>query len=92
MCIRDSGSRKERETNALKARAGIEAWFANQILGLRAGYNMKKVQDTSSSACIGASIRVPLSGILLRLDYAAQIFGSDLQDRLAHRISFGLSF
>lgn len=83
--------RDEREVSAIKARMGIEAWFANQTVGLRAGYNIKKVQENSSSATMGGSIRLPIANTHLRLDYAMQIFGGDIQDKLAHRISVVVS-
>lgn len=87
----EGDSRKERETNAIKVKAGIESWFANNTVGIRAGYNMKKVDESSSSVCIGGSIRIPVTNFGLRLDYAVQIFGNDLEDRLAHRISVSMS-
>ena len=83
--------RKEREMNALKVRAGVEAWFANQVLGLRAGYRMKKLQESSSSATVGGSIRIPVAELNLQLDYALQILGADIEDKLAHRLSVVLS-
>jgi hypothetical protein len=87
----EGGSRKERETNAIKVKAGIESWFANNTVGLRAGYNMKKVDVSSSSITLGGSIRIPVTGFSLRLDYAVQVFGNDLEDKLAHRISVTMS-
>lgn len=87
----EGAMKKEREINSMKLRAGIEAWFANQMLGLRAGYNMKKVQSNSSSATLGASIRVPISNSILRLDYALQIFSADIQEKASHRISVSIS-
>lgn len=87
----ESALRKERETNAVKIRAGVESWFANQMIGLRAGYRMKKVHEVSSSAAIGASIKIPITDVNLQLDYALQIFGGDIQDKLAHRISVSAS-
>ncbi|MFC1718962.1 PorV/PorQ family protein, partial [Candidatus Poribacteria bacterium] len=72
--------REERETNAVKVRAGLEAWFANRTVGLRAGYRMKKVHETSSSAAIGGSIKIPVGDVSLQLDYALQIFGGDTED------------
>lgn len=87
----EGAMRKEREVNSMKVRVGIEAWFANQMLGLRAGYNMKKVHDNSSTATIGASIRVPISNSAIRLDYALQIFNIDVQEKASHRISLSVS-
>lgn len=87
----ESALRKEREVNAVKVRAGLEAWFANRMVGLRAGYRIKKVHETSSSAAVGASIRVPVTEVNLQLDYALQVFGGDLQDKLAHRVSVAVS-
>lgn len=87
----ESGLRKERETNALKIKAGIESWFANNTIGLRAGYNVKKIDQSSSSITVGASARIPVTNFGLRLDYALQIFGNDLEDKLAHRISVAMS-
>ncbi len=87
----EGAMRKEREVNSMKVRAGIEAGFANQMLGLRAGYNMKKVSANSSSATIGASIKVPISSSMLRLDYALQIFNTDIQEKMSHRISISIS-
>jgi len=87
----ESALRKERETNAVKVRAGVESWFANQMVGLRAGYRMKKVHEASSSVAIGASVRIPITDVNLQLDYALQIFGGDIQDKLAHRISVSAS-
>lgn len=84
--------RKEREVNAVKFRAGIEAWFADQMVGLRAGYNMKKVKSRSSSITLGGSIRIPANSFALRFDYAVQIFGGDIEDNLAHRVSLAVSF
>jgi len=72
-------------------RAGLEAWFANRMVGLRAGYRMKKVQETSSSAAVGGSIRIPVTELNLQLDYALQIFGADIEDKLAHRVSVAIS-
>lgn len=83
--------RKEREVNAFKVRAGLEAWFTNQMVGLRAGYRMKKVQEISSSAAVGGSIRIPIAEINLQLDYALQIFGGEIEDKLAHRVSIAIS-
>lgn len=87
----EASSRKEREVNAIKFRAGLEAWFANQTVALRAGYRMKKVHETSSASTVGASIRIPITGADIQLDYALQIFGADIQDKLAHRISLSVS-
>ena len=83
--------REERETNAVKVRAGVEAWFSNRTVGLRAGYRMKKVHETSSSAAIGGSVRIPVTDVNLQLDYALQIFGEDIEDNLAHRVSASIS-
>jgi len=83
--------RKEREASAIKARIGVEAWFAKQVVGLRAGYRMKKVDETSSSAAVGGSIRIPITDLKIQLDYALQIFGADIEDKLAHRISVAIS-
>ena len=49
----EGGMRKERDVNVVKARAGLEAWFSKGTVGLRAGYRMKKVHETSSSAVMG---------------------------------------
>jgi len=87
----EGAMRKEREVNAVKMRAGLEAWFANRMVGLRAGYRMKKVQETSSSAAVGGSIRIPVTELNLQLDYALQIFGADIEDKLAHRVSVAIS-
>jgi len=87
----EGGTRKEREVNATKLRAGIEMWFANQTVGIRAGYNMKKVEQSSNSVNLGASIRIPISNVNMRIDYAVQILGSDLQENLNHRISLVMS-
>jgi len=87
----EGGSGKDREVNVIKAKAGIEAWFANQTIGLRAGYNMKKVDNSSSSVNLGASLKIPISDLTMRLDYAMQILGGDLQDKLNHRISVAIS-
>lgn len=83
--------RNERDVNAVKMRAGLEAWFANRTVGLRAGYRMKKVQEVSSSTAIGGSIRIPVTELNLQLDYALQIFGSDIEDKLVHRLSVAIS-
>ncbi len=83
--------REERETNAVKVRVGLEAWFSNRTVGLRAGYRMKKVHETSSSATIGGSIKIPVGDVSLQLDYALQIFGEDIEDNLAHRVSAAIS-
>lgn len=82
---------KEREVNSLKLRIGVEAWFANQTFALRAGYNMKKVHENSSSATIGASIRIPISSSILLLDYALQIHNVDIQEKMSNRISMSVS-
>jgi hypothetical protein len=87
----ESALRKERETNAVKVRAGLESWFANRMIGLRAGYRMKKVQDVSSSFAVGASVKIPITEVNLQLDYALQIFGIEIEDKLAHRISVTVS-
>lgn len=87
----EGAMRKERETSVVKVRAGLEAWFANRVVGLRAGYRMKKVQEVSSSVAVGGSIRIPVTEINLQLDYALQVFGADMEDKLAHRISVALS-
>lgn len=87
----EGAMRKEREVNSLKVRAGIEAWFADQMLGLRVGYNMKKVHNNSSSFTIGASIKVPISKTALRLDYALQVFNIDIQERMSNRVSLSIS-
>jgi len=83
--------REERGTNAVKVRVGAEAWFANRVVGLRAGYRMKKVHETSSSAVIGGSIKIPVGDVSLQLDYALQILGEDIEDNLAHRVSASIS-
>lgn len=82
---------EERETNAMKIRAGVEAWFANRVVGLRAGYRMKKVHEASSSAVVGGSIRIPVSDVIMQLDYALQIFGADINDNYTHRVSLAVS-
>jgi hypothetical protein len=87
----EGAMRKERETSAVKVRAGLEAWFADGVVGLRAGYRMKKVQNVSSSVAVGGSIRIPVTELNLQLDYALQVFGADMEDKLAHRISVALS-
>lgn len=87
----EGAMRKEREVSSMKVKVGIEAWFANQMLGLRAGYNMKKVHDNSSSFTIGASIKVPISKTALRLDYALQIFNIDAQEKMSNRVSLSVS-
>ena len=87
----EGGSKKDREVNTIKAKAGIEAWFANKTVGLRAGYNMKKVDKPSSSVNLGASLKIPISDVIMRLDYAMQILGGDFQDKLNHRISVAVS-
>lgn len=87
----EGSMRKEREVNALKVRAGLEAWFANQTVALRAGYRMKKVNETSSATTVGASLRLPITDVNIQLDYALQIFGADIQDKLAHRVSLSIS-
>ena len=83
----EGAMRKERETNAIKIRAGLESWFANGMVGLRGGYRMKKVQEASSSAVVGASVKIPITDVNLQLDYALQIFSIDIEDKMAHRIS-----
>jgi hypothetical protein len=87
----EGGTGKDREVNVTKAKAGIESWFANQTVGLRAGYSMKKVDKSSSSVNLGASLRIPIFDLIMRLDYAMQILGGDLQDKLNHRISIAVS-
>jgi hypothetical protein len=87
----EGAMRKEREVNAVKMRAGLEAWFVNRMVGLRAGYRMKKVHDNSSAAAVGGSIRIPVTELNVQLDYALQIFGGDMEDKLAHRISLAVS-
>jgi hypothetical protein len=87
----EGAMRKEREVNAVKIRAGLEAWFANRVVGLRAGYRVKKVQETSSSAAVGGSLRLPIAVPDVRLNYALQIFGADIQDKLIHRVSIAVS-
>ena len=87
----ETALRKEREVSAVKIRAGLEAWFANQTVGLRAGYRLKKVSEMSSSAVVGGSIRIPVTDVNLQLDYALQIFGGDIEDKLIHRVSVALS-
>jgi hypothetical protein len=88
----EGGSGKDREVNNIKAKAGIEAWFVKQTVGLRAGYSMKKVDKSSSSNVnLGASLKIPISDVSMRLDYAIQILGGDLQEKLNHRISIAVS-
>lgn len=87
----EGAMREEREVNAVKIRAGLEAWFANRMVGLRAGYRVKKVQETSSSAAVGGSLRLPIAVPDLRLNYALQVFGGDIQDKLIHRVSVAVS-
>ena len=83
----ESAVRKEREVNVMKVRAGMEAWFSNGTVGLRAGYRMKKVIEMSSSVAVGASVRIPISELKLQLDYALQLFGGDIEEELIHRVS-----
>ena len=87
----ESALRKERDVNAVKVRAGMEAWFSNGTVGLRAGYRMKKVVEVSSSVTVGASVRIPISELKLRLDYALQLFGGDIEEEFIHRISVAVS-
>jgi hypothetical protein len=87
----EGSSKKEREVSTTKVKAGIEMWFAKQTVGLRAGYSMKKVEQSSNSVNLGASLRIPISDLTMRIDYAAQILGSDLQEKLNHRISLAVS-
>lgn len=87
----ESSMRKEMEVNAIKLRAGLESWFANQTIALRAGYRTKKVDETSSAATIGASIKIPVTGANIQIDYALQVFGGDIQDKLSHRASLSVS-
>ena len=87
----EGGLRQETETNVIRAKAGIESWFANNTVGLRAGYSMKKIDESNSSVTLGGSVRIPVTSFGLRLDYAVQIFGNDLEDKLAHRISVAMS-
>ncbi len=87
----EGAMRKERDVNAVKARAGLEAWFADGTVGLRAGYRIKKVHETSSSASMGASLKIPVSDVNLQLDYALQIFGGETEDNLTHRVSVAIS-
>ncbi|MBD3180879.1 PorV/PorQ family protein [Candidatus Poribacteria bacterium] len=84
-------SRKEYESTATKISTGIEAWFAKGVLGLRAGYKIKKLQQTASSASVGASIKIPVTELNLQLDYALQLFGGDVEDNAVHRVSLALS-
>jgi len=88
----EGGSGKDREVNVTKAKAGIEAWFVKQTVGLRAGYSMKKVDKSSSSNVnLGASLKIPISDVTMRLDYAMQILGGDLREKLNHRISIAVT-
>ena len=87
----EGGMRKESGVNAMKVRVGAEAWFANGTVGLRAGYRMKKVHETSSGAAMGASLRLPISDVNLQFDYALQMFGGDIEDNLIHRVSVAIS-
>lgn len=87
----EGGTRKEREVNITKLKAGIEMWFANQTVGIRAGYNIKKVEQSSNSVNLGASLKIPISNVNMRIDYAVQILGSDIQENLNHRISLAMS-
>jgi hypothetical protein len=52
---------------------------------------MKKVDKSSSSVNLGASLKIPISDVIMRLDYAMQILGGDFQDKLNHRISVAVS-
>ena len=52
---------------------------------------MKKVHGVSSSVAVGGSIRIPVAEVNLQLDYALQVFGADMEDKLAHRVSVALS-
>lgn len=87
----EGAMREERETSAVKVRAGIEAWFADQTVGLRAGYRMKKVHEISSSATIGGSVKIPVADVILQIDYGLQIFGEDVEENLMHRVSAAIS-
>ena len=87
----EGAMRKEREVSATKFRAGAEAWFANRMVGLRAGYRMKKVNEISSSVLVGGSIRIPIEDVNAQLDYALQVYGSDIEDKFVHRISVAVS-
>lgn len=87
----EGAMRKERDVNSIKVRVGIEAWFADQMLGLRAGYNVKRVHEISSAFTIGASIKIPISKQALRLDYALQIFNINAQEKMANRVSLSIS-
>ncbi|MGB9595362.1 MAG: hypothetical protein ACPL7B_03695 [Candidatus Poribacteria bacterium] len=87
----EGGTRKEREVSATKLKAGIEMWFAEQTVGIRAGYNIKKVGQSSNSVNLGTSIKIPISNVIMRVDYAVQILGSDIQENLNHRISLAMS-
>jgi hypothetical protein len=87
----EGSSKKEREVSTTKVKAGIEMWFVKQTVGLRAGYSMKKVEQSSNSVNLGASIRIPISNLTMRIDYAAQILGSDIQEKLNHRISLAVA-
>ncbi len=87
----EGGTRKERGVNTTKVKAGIEMWFVNETVGIRAGYNVKKVNQSSNSVNLGASLKIPISNVNVRIDYAVQMLGSELQENINHRISLAIS-
>ncbi|MFH1277029.1 MAG: PorV/PorQ family protein [Candidatus Eisenbacteria bacterium] len=65
-------------------RLGLEYWYRN-VLALRVGQERSLENDFSA----GAGLRIPMSGVLLGLDYAF-LENSDLDD--THRVSGSLVF
>ncbi len=77
--------------NELYARIGIEMWI-NPSIGMRGGYSMKIGGNSANTINLGGSVKIPIGGTALQLDYGFQLLTGDLQDNTTQRFSVNLLF
>ena len=73
------------------ARIGVEMWVTPSI-GVRGGYGMKIGGNQARTINLGGSVKIPIGGTALQLDYGFQILTGDLQDNTTQRFSVNLLF
>ena len=73
------------------ARAGVEIWV-NKAIAIRGGYGIKTSGNSATTLNLGGSVKIPISGTALQLDYGFQLLTGDLQDNTTQRFSVNLLF
>ena len=70
---------------------GVEMWV-NKAIGVRGGFGIKNGGNSATTISLGGSVKIPVGGTALQLDYGYQLLTGDFHDSTTQRYSINLLF